>query len=328
MLLGILFIWDFRMKKIFVKLTLLIIIVVILVIPLHNIFMNNYVDPDNDYKNKFYNVPYNIEICNFGSSHGQMGFNYSDIKNKYICFNFALTGQALSYDYRILEYYKEHIKEGAYIFIPVGDFVLFGEKRNKIDGYKSKNKRYYYFLPPHLIENFSLVQYIYTKAPWLCCSDNEFIEILLNNNDEKVEIEKHEGTTNYLECQKDTKNRTGKRILYEGEYYYYKKINYQELESLYNIINLCKEIKAKPIIVTMPMTGAYSDTVNRMNNEFFDVYYDLINKIANETGVVYVDYRYDERISDNYKYFINSDHMNDDGAKAFVNIILEEVIDK
>lgn len=316
------------MKKFLLKILLLIVIVSIIIMPIHIVFMRNYVDLDSDLKNKFYNVPYDIEICNFGTSHGQHGYNYSNIKSKYNCFNFALSSQALSYDYRVLMQYKGHIKEGAYIFIPVSDFILYGKKQEDIDGYLNKNQRYYYFLSPSLIENFDIEKYIYVKLPWLNCSNNELLSTLLNKNNKEVNVEKWDKIATYEDCVEDTKNRTGIRILEENANYYYKTINNQELTALYNMIDLCNEIKAIPVLVIMPMTGAYSETINEMDPEFFTEYYSLISRIVNETNVKYVDYRYDERISDNYDYFCDSDHLNDDGAKAFVDILIQEVVEK
>lgn len=316
------------MKKFLFKLLILFLSISVIIIPMHCIFMNNYVDVDNEYKNKFYDVPYSIEVCNFGSSHGQLGFKYDKISSKYICFNFALASQSLSYDYRILKNYKNHIKEGAYVFIPVSDYMLFGEKQDKIYGYINKNQRYYYFLPPNLIENFDIEKYIYVKLPWLNCNLKELIDVLLNRNDKNVSVYTWKNGTTYVDCVLDTKERTGKRVVDENGYYYYKKINDQELNALYDMIDLCKEIKAVPILLTMPMTGAYSETTNKMDTNFFNTYYDLMNKVANEKEVKYIDYRYDKRLSDNYNLYKDSDHLNDFGAIAFVDILVEEVIEK
>lgn len=316
------------MKKLLLKLLILILIVSTIIAPIHFVFMKNYVDVDSDYKNKFYDVPYDIEICNFGSSHGLYGYNYDNIDDKYTCFNFALSSQALTYDYRILQNYKNHLKEGAYVFIPVSDFILFGTRQENIDGYLEKNQRYYYFLPPRSIENFDIEKYIYTKLPWLNCTNNELLDVLLNRNDKTVKVIFREDGTTYGECVNDTKERTGQRILDKDGWYYYKKVNNQELDALYNMIDLCKELNVIPILVTMPMTGAYSETINEMNPEFFDVYYNLMNKIVEENNVMYVDYRYDERLSDNYDLFDDSDHLNDFGAREFVDILIKEVVEK
>lgn len=67
----------------------------------------------NDYnEDKFYEVPHGIEICNFGSSHGDFGFDYSELDLNYTCFNFALMSQSLSYDCRIFQQYEKQIDSG------------------------------------------------------------------------------------------------------------------------------------------------------------------------------------------------------------------------
>ena len=81
------------------------------------------------------------------------------------------------------------------------------------------------------------------------------------------------------------------------------------------MIDLCKELNVIPVLVTMPMTGAYSDTVQSIDKDFFPTYYKLMNEIAEEKNVMYLDYRYDERLSDDYNLFLDSDHLNNNGAK-------------
>lgn len=100
---------------------------------------------------KMMNVPDNIQICNFGSSHGYFGFNYKDAMPEYTCFNFALESQSPLYDYRIMQNYEHKISKGAAVFLLVSYFSLFGKPEAEDDSFASKNKRYYRFLPPEYI---------------------------------------------------------------------------------------------------------------------------------------------------------------------------------
>ena len=72
-------------------------------------------------------VPDNIQICNFGSSHGQYGFNYEDFADKYTCFNFALGSQTLLYDYRILTNFRDKLQKGTRVFVVVSYHSLYGK---------------------------------------------------------------------------------------------------------------------------------------------------------------------------------------------------------
>ena len=96
---------------------------------------------DSDYTNKFSNIPDTLDVCNFGSSHGLFGFNYEDVQYKgYACFNFGLVSQYISYDYRLIQHYGNHIGEGTIVFIPVSYFSLFGKSEEDHDDFESKNK--------------------------------------------------------------------------------------------------------------------------------------------------------------------------------------------
>ena len=85
---------------------------------------------------------------------GLYGFNYEDFTGKYMCFNFALSSQSLLYDYKILLNYKDKIKNGAYVFIVISYFSLFGKTEAEEKNFESKNRRYYKFLPSSLIMNY------------------------------------------------------------------------------------------------------------------------------------------------------------------------------
>ena len=126
-------------------------------------------DPQNI--RKFRNIPSSIMVCNFGSSHGLYGFNYSDIK-EIKCFNFALSSQVLSYDQRIFNYYKDNIADGAVVFIPVSYFSLYGNPEITNDDFQNKNKRYYQILPSQMIKEYEIKTDIYVKFPSLTAGVN------------------------------------------------------------------------------------------------------------------------------------------------------------
>lgn len=42
--------------------------------------------------------------------------------------------------------------------------------------------------------------------------------------------------------------------------------------------------------------------------------------------MLYCDYAFDERFMNNYKWFMNADHLNKEGARQFVNILMDEVV--
>ncbi len=70
----------------------------------------------------------------------------------------------------------------------------------------------------------------------------------------------------------------------------------------------------------------YIETVRKNDPNFYGDFYSVVNQVVDDTGVAYYDYAFDERFSSNYSWFMNSDHLNKEGAKQFVNILMKEII--
>ena len=100
---------------------------------------------------KFQAVPYGIELCNLGSSHGEDAFIYDHVADK-VCFNFSLSGQVLTYDQRILDYCRDRLAIGAQVIITVSPFSFYGVDEADEPTFLSKNMRYYIFLPKEYVK--------------------------------------------------------------------------------------------------------------------------------------------------------------------------------
>ena len=143
------------MKKFTLKLIIFVVIIASVTMTINSIYVKR-CKRDLDHINKFASIPETVQICNFGSSHGLHGYNYEDLEDDYDCFNFALSSQYLSYDYRLFQYYGDHIDDGTVVFITVSYFSLFGESEVSNGSFNSKNRRYYSILPASLIKEYDL----------------------------------------------------------------------------------------------------------------------------------------------------------------------------
>ena len=284
-------------------------------------------------KDKYLDVPDGIEICNFGSSHGQLGFNYKDFRGKYICSNFALSSQSLLYDYRVLLHYRDKIKPGAYAFIVVSYFTLFGPPEVEEASFLSKNKRYYRLLPPELITNYDRMTDLYVNyLPALSFEGmRALIRFMLFGEEiycEHFNLDRSawdrsvvnstvsgDAVQAYMRHITEQLGRDGKRMRSQ-----------EAFDSLYALIDLCREIGAIPILVTVPCTRVYIDTIRKNDPEFFADFYAVIDEIKQKKNIEYYDYASDERFCDDLNLFLNSDHLNREGARRFTNILLREVL--
>lgn len=280
---------------------------------------------DSNQINKFGSIPDTIQICNLGSSHGLRGFNYEDLENDYNCFNFGLSSQFLSYEYRLFQYYGDHIDDGTVVFFPISYFSLFGADETSRYNFASKNRRYYSILPASLMKEYDYITDIYVRyLPALIADPGDLIKTLLGKsidaNDESwqkvatdIDVNKDAEAAFYRhieECNDDG-NRTE---------------NQEEIDALYALIKGCQEKKAIPVLITTPYLHEYTDAVKEKAEGFYDQFYSIIDQVVRDTGVEYYDYAFDERFVNEYSWFSNSDHLNKEGARNFVDILMQEIV--
>jgi hypothetical protein len=96
----------------------------------------------------------------------------------------------------------------------------------------------------------------------------------------------------------------------------------ERIEELYTIIGYCREHDITPVLITTPFSKYYRDLVS---DEFLQEFNDTVTGIVDDTGVSYYDYSDDARFRDNLDYFSDSDHLNDEGAAYFMEILQDEV---
>ena len=282
------------------------------------------------------NVPENIQICNFGSSHGHEGYNYEDFAERYVCSNFGLSSQSLAYDYRILQFYRDKLLPDAVVFITMSYFSLFGKPEVQGEDFISKNKRYYKFLPQELIMQYDLMTDIYVN--YFPCLSPEGLAMLVKNifsRKKAVNLfrdnfnpndEGWDRVTTPQDAAIDAPKAYGRHIVPQFDSSGRRIRRQEAFEALYGMIDLCHELGARPILVTVPYTHDYTDYIRKNDPEFFTDFYAVIDEIRHNTGIEYHDYAFDERFRNDYSLFINSDHLNRKGARLFTNTLMHEVL--
>lgn len=281
--------------------------------------VSNYYD-----ETKFFNVPYNIQISNFGSSHGVYGFDYRNHTKNYTTFNFALISQTLSYDYLILKQYEDHFEDNGIMFIVISNFS-FGYDEETEPDFNSKNSRYYRFLSPQNIKQFDWKQYYF--APFILGPNSVLSEIktnilnLFKKNKNQYEDLYEKGGVNF-DYEKDAEatykrhihvDKNGKIIILQ-----------KEVDALYGIINICKKHNIKPILVTTPYRSEYN---NKYSEKFYQQLHETISSICHKAHVEYHDYSHDPIFAKSYKYNRNADHLTPAGAVVFTDKLFKELIE-
>lgn len=257
-----------------------------------------------------------IRVANLGSSHGAYDFVYDKIiEQGNVCFNFGIASQTYEYDYALLREYGHYMENGSVMFIPVSYFSFNNEVINSEEA-QALSVRYYRILSPENIPNYDPYTDIVThKFPIL--SAGEDILQLFPKLNTVLTAHAAEGGVDVEEFARRAQERYSRHFDNKDKYFLEERI-----ENLYDIIDYCEENDITPVLITTPFSKYYVDLVQQ---DFLQEFYATINKVSYDTGVSYYDYSHDERFYDNLDYFNDSDHLNEEGAAYFTDILWDEV---
>ena len=299
------------MKQFLKKLLLLVVICTVIAGAANLVFILVKGGMVPTYIDRFRKAPAKIDIGNLGNSHGQSAFIYSD-HPELSALNMANGSQDLAQDERVFENYVDRFKKGSRLYIPVTYPSLFSDSTTRSD-FLSLNRRYYYFLPPRLILDFSWREWISVKLPGL------FVPSWRATHWKKDEfVEAGEQTADMIDVKDDAQNAVERHILeFEKDGTYV--LNQTAISNLELIVSVCKAHSVTPILITTPFLREYNDLVPA---EFLTVQQSFLKDFAARQKIEYLDFSRDARFQDRHDLFLNSDHLNDTGGLYFTNLLL------
>lgn len=315
------------MGKLIKKIFFLGVIVAIILLLLNHIYLNGYFI--NTLKvDKFLAVPKGIQVANTGNSHSANGIRYETYR-QYNCFNFALGGQPLIYDYLVLNNYSDFIEEDAVIFIEVSYFSLYYTLSNDD---ASMLSRYYYILDADNIINYSIRDdFLYHYFPIIAIHPDQITKITKNIFD--YYNKKPLGSLQEEAVSRETVNdgiditqqmTESGRERFEEHYRYYQLNNglmdEAEVEALENIMKLCEKNKWRAVLITAPCTAQYTDC---FPEELVQNVTEHLYNLAERYGVPYLNYSKNKTFCGDLSLFLDSDHLNARGASIFTDILME-----
>ena len=315
------------MKKLFAKLLLLVLPIAGILFILNQFYIksNYWKAKDDIYKFNF--VPDKIELANVGSSHGQVNLFYADFP-EYITFNFGLPAQDHSHSYALLKQFLSHVNKNAVVLIPISYFEIV--RRSPADEVKIRRVRYYRFLKRKYMkeaDDWKLLEYIlYSAVPVLTAKENmlklykspfdipaEKINIFDGKIIHHTEDELKEYARKKYEYWTDPQYEKGE----EGFSY--------NFNAACKLIDFCKEHSLIPVLYTAPITDILNAYFDRADG-FFDTFYRFIDELQKKyPDIKYFDYSHNADFSPNHEIFLDSDHLNRDGAKLFTARIIQDL---
>lgn len=262
-----------------------------------------------------------IQIANVGSSHGAYDFDYTIYTERgYSCFNFGNTSQTYDYDYALLKEYGNNMLPGSVLFIPVSYFSFNNETVNDTEK-QALSTKYYRILSPENMPNYDpYVDLVTYRLPILSAGKDIMkifnkwfptlpsFSIIAYAADTGVNAEEFAARAN---------SRYSRHFDNKEEYFMPERIT-----ELYEIIDYCMEHDITPVLITTPFSSYYYDQIS---DKFLEEFHSTVTTIASDTSVNYYDYSHDERFRDNLELFSDSDHLNIDGARYFMEVLTDEV---
>ncbi|MBQ4244860.1 MAG: SGNH/GDSL hydrolase family protein [Clostridia bacterium] len=275
------------------------------------------------------NVPYNITMANFGTSHGLSCFRYPE--NDKSKFNFALSGEDIYHDFATLKQFTSHLEKGCIVAIPTSYFSFC------MSTDEPSQKRYYIYLDRKYIRGFSFESLINAKYIPVLRSGEFIIKDLIKDQErdigaemmdnaaaDKESTESLTAVTGNIPAQSESGNSDaqlvahakGRAESWRSGYMVAGKIYIEKnTQLLIEMVNYCYDMGFKPLLVTTPVYYALNERFDE--SEINECYYEPINRVVEATGVPYLDLSHDSELSANPDYYSNSDHMNSAGAEAF-----------
>ncbi len=268
---------------------------------------------------KFYLMPEGIEVANLGSSHAAYGLYYEDIE-EITGFNFALPGQSLYYDLKMLERFGDRLAEGCTVVIPLSYFSF-----DQQAGYHVENRWYYKLLGYNTVTGHRITDYVRLGLwPFLSASFNA--KFLVKDKD-RIEFDIYWIYAFFgIELKEDEPK--GWRQSARDALAYYHRITGQgenvgfNMACLDGIIAYCESNGLKPVLITTPVTKYY---YNVFPEEIREEFYARVKEVRERYGIPYIDYSRDKRLTNNLSMFGDSNHLNDNGRRVFTKVLLSDL---
>jgi hypothetical protein len=260
---------------------------------------------------KYKTIQNNLQIVNFGSSHTEL-LDYSALPD-YNGFNFAFSSQQLYYDRLVFESYNNFYADDCVVILPISYFSLYGDPMERFDEMIPRYTRVLSIdkMPAASIDNLLLYRYF----PILSAGKNAAEAFITLASLRKVAQEK----SAFTDWEKHGLERAAGHYDLTSE----QTVQPQQIEALKAILDTCLENGWKPVVITTPFTKYYN---NGFPKGFIEKFHQQLDRILKEyRDIPYMNYAFDERFLEHTELFNDSDHLNEEGAGMFMQILVDDI---
>lgn len=267
---------------------------------------------------KFNFVPNGIQLANFGSSHGELGFKYDKFP-QYTAFNFGLGSQRYFWDYGLLRQYADRFAPGAVVLLPVSYFGITGR-----GNYDDMRPRYYRFLRREYFDRWDTMEAVrYAKLPVLSAGTN-ILRCIKDIPPEHIDV--FAIRTSHLEGEALRRYCLNKHQQWTSPQYEGGEEGYrQNLLELCQLVEFCLERGLRPVLITTPICTVLND-IYAEDGDFFPTFYRFIADMQSQfPGLSHFDYSHDPEFSPKVELFADGDHLNASGAELFTARVVADL---
>ncbi len=316
------------MKKFLSKVLILTVILSLLLMGVNWAYVNTEYYKNLNDMGKFLEVPDHIDVVNFGASHSEHAFSW-DSYTQFAGANMALGAQTIVYDEALFDYYSERLDENSTVILEIMFKSLYEDEPDDAP-YGTNITRYYQVLRKDYIRQWNLLDAIcYQYLPVLGnrqVAVAHIISELFTGNTSQSEPEQQQELagkpTQVLEgWERDAMNAEGKR---RAESFMAQSGNQEygeQYEALIRIIEKCNENNIQVILVTVPTLPCFYEG---FDEAFMEKFYRDMQEICQKYDVLYLDYTGDERFLADYRWYSDTDHLNDYGNRYFTEEFLKD----
>lgn len=251
-----------------------------------------------------------VEILSFGSSHGQNGINPVYLDG--IAFNLGFPSQSPKYDYFLLQKWGDRYKKLKTVIVPIDYFTFFFD-----EPFGGSCTPCYYKI--YLNCPYHKVFSIYSMEIFSFRSLHGKLVTLMENNWQPMSDEngflngeptlKDQDWDSPSTTRKVVRLQTGNADCYENNLLYMGKM-----------AEFCKKNGVRMILVSLPMWHTFNEEMDIYQLELM---YQGIERLKSQYGLPYLDYRKDDRFSE--EDYNDIQHLSLKGAEKFTRILMKDI---
>lgn len=251
-----------------------------------------------------------VETLIMGSSHAMFGINPAFIDG--VAFNLGLPSQSLKYDLFLLHKWENRYKRLKTVIVPISYFTFFFDEPFGLLQAPCYYKNYMdcHYYPKLSIYSLELAFFKALHGKIITQRDNNWKVICDERGWHDVPGEvRADDWDDVVKAKGLVKVQTGSFDNVELNYSYLKEMT-----------EFCHKRNIRLTLVTIPTSKVYNRLLDSLRVK---TTYAQVSRIQKEFGLVYLDYREDNRFTSDD--FADANHLNPLGAEKFTKILMNDI---